>query len=94
MLWPAFLPSHPIVLLPHYYQALELEPGNVLATKIVQRLEPTVLERREKLKEEMLGEPCYPTIASVRQGFYDWQWYMKLTSVGERQADDYVTPNF
>lgn len=36
-------------------QVLELEPDNSLAKRAVERLEPVVNERREKLKEEMLG---------------------------------------
>lgn len=37
-------------------QVVELDPGNALATKTVQRLTPIVEEKREKMKEEMLGE--------------------------------------
>jgi hypothetical protein len=36
-------------------QVLELDPGNAAATSAVKRLTPPVTERREKLKEEMLG---------------------------------------
>lgn len=36
-------------------QVLELEPGNSIADKAVKRLLPVVEERREKLKEEMVG---------------------------------------
>ena len=36
-------------------QVLELDPGNAIAQKMVQRLAPVVEERREKLKEEMMG---------------------------------------
>lgn len=36
-------------------QVLELDPGNAAAASAVKRLTPTVMERREKLKEEMLG---------------------------------------
>ncbi len=38
-------------------QVKELDPGNVLAAKTVQRLTPIVEERREKMKDEMMGEP-------------------------------------
>ena len=37
-------------------QILELDPGNSLASSTVQRLTSVVDERREKMKEEMLGE--------------------------------------
>ena len=37
-------------------QVEELDPGNSLAASTVQRLTPIVNERREKMKEEMLGE--------------------------------------
>jgi hypothetical protein len=37
-------------------QVKELDPTNALAMKSVQRLTPVVEERREKMKEEMLGE--------------------------------------
>lgn len=36
-------------------QALELEPGNGAAAAAVKRLTPVVEERREKLKQEMMG---------------------------------------
>ena len=36
-------------------QVLELDPGNAVALKTVERLLPVVTERREKLKEEMMG---------------------------------------
>ena len=39
-------------------QIKELDPGNASAGKAVQRLTPIVNERREKMKDEMLGE-CY-----------------------------------
>ena len=39
-------------------QVLELEPGNPVADRAVQRLTPVVEERREKLKEEMMGALC------------------------------------
>ena len=38
-----------------YMQIKELDPGNVSAGKAVQRLTPIVNERREKMKDEMLG---------------------------------------
>ena len=41
-----------------YKQIKELDPGNASAGKAVQRLTPIVNERREKMKDEMLGE-CY-----------------------------------
>lgn len=34
----------------------ELDPDNALANKTVLRLTPIVNERREKMKDEMLGE--------------------------------------
>jgi hypothetical protein len=37
----------------------ELDPDNALAAKTVQRLTPVVNERREKMKEEMLGAPIF-----------------------------------
>ncbi|KAI7841133.1 hypothetical protein COHA_005103 [Chlorella ohadii] len=37
-------------------KVLELDPGNAIAQKSVQRLTPIVEERREKLKEEMMGK--------------------------------------
>ena len=39
-------------------QIKELDPGNVSAGTAVQRLTPIVNERREKMKDEMLGEHC------------------------------------
>lgn len=37
-------------------QVLELESNNQTAAAAVKRLEPIVAERREKLKEEMIGK--------------------------------------
>ena len=37
-------------------QVLELDPENAWAVRTVQRLEPIVLERQEKMKEEMVGK--------------------------------------
>ncbi|XP_002980175.2 tetratricopeptide repeat protein 1 [Selaginella moellendorffii] len=37
-------------------KVLELDPANKEAAKAVRRLEPVVAERREKMKEEMLGK--------------------------------------
>jgi hypothetical protein len=34
---------------------LELEPGNSAAGQVAKRLTPVVVERREKLKDEMMG---------------------------------------
>jgi len=42
--------------LPHVWQVKDLDPGNALAKKTIQRLTPIVNERREKMKDEMLGE--------------------------------------
>ena len=39
-------------------QIKELDPGNASAGKTVQRLTPIVNERREKMKDEMLGKHC------------------------------------
>ena len=36
-------------------QVKELDPDNALATTTVQRLTPVVNERRERMKDEMLG---------------------------------------
>lgn len=38
-----------------HVQVLELEPGNAVADGMVKRLTPVVNERREKLKDEMMG---------------------------------------
>lgn len=40
-------------------QAQELNPGDVVATKSIARLQPIVAERQEKMKDEMLGEVHY-----------------------------------
>lgn len=37
-------------------QAMEIDPDNKVALSVIRRLEPIVQERREKMKEEMLGE--------------------------------------
>ncbi|EFN52759.1 hypothetical protein CHLNCDRAFT_26451, partial [Chlorella variabilis] len=37
-------------------KVLELEPANSVAGKVVKRLTPVVMERREKLKDEMMGK--------------------------------------
>ena len=37
-------------------KVLELEAGNRAAASAIARLEPLVNEKREKMKEEMLGE--------------------------------------
>lgn len=39
-------------------QTLELDPGNTVAVAKTGRLEPVVAERREKMKDEMIGEPA------------------------------------
>eukprot|EP00245_Coleochaete_scutata_P009137 TRINITY_DN2949_c1_g1_i1.p1 TRINITY_DN2949_c1_g1~~TRINITY_DN2949_c1_g1_i1.p1 ORF type:complete len:448 (+),score=100.46 TRINITY_DN2949_c1_g1_i1:180-1523(+) len=39
-----------------YKKVVELDPGNKQAHEAVRRLEPIVAEKREKLKEEMLGK--------------------------------------
>ena len=50
----------------------ELDPDNPLANNTVQRLTPVVEERREKMKDEMLGEALqrrlllYPLFAQQR----------------------------
>lgn len=36
-------------------QVVELDPGNAAAVAKAAKLEPVVLERREKMKEEMIG---------------------------------------
>lgn len=36
-------------------QTLELDPGNTVSVAKVARLEPVVAERREKMKDEMIG---------------------------------------
>lgn len=36
-------------------QVLQLAPGNAWAEQVIQRLQPEVQQRQEKLKEEMLG---------------------------------------
>lgn len=38
-------------------QVVQLDTANKLAVSTVERLKPVVDERREKMKEEMLGEP-------------------------------------
>ena len=43
-------------------QVKELDPDNPLADKTVQRLTPIVNERRERMKDEMLGECGYCTL--------------------------------
>ncbi len=48
-------------------QVLELDPGNAIAQKSVQRLTPIVEERREKLKEEMMGEQQLAVLGAVNQ---------------------------
>ena len=40
-------------------QVKELDPDNPLANKTVQRLTPIVDDRREKMKDEMLGEGAW-----------------------------------
>ena len=37
------------------WQVLELDPGDAAMQKTVKRLEPIVEERREKMKDEMMG---------------------------------------
>lgn len=39
----------------HNVQVVELDPGNAAAVAKAAKLEPVVLERREKMKEEMIG---------------------------------------
>ena len=46
-------------------QIKELDPGNASAGKAVQRLTPIVNERREKMKDEMLGEFDLCRLSSV-----------------------------
>lgn len=40
---------------PSCLQTLELDPGNTVAVAKTARLEPVVAERREKMKDEMIG---------------------------------------
>ena len=47
----AYLPCPPACL-----QVLELDPGNAAAERVVKRLLLVVTDRREKLKDEMMGE--------------------------------------
>lgn len=54
----------------------QVDPGNPLATKAVARLEPVVNERREKLKDEMLGGQGGARL----QGYL---WGMRLAAVGQ-----------
>jgi hypothetical protein len=43
-------------------QTLELDPGNTVSVAKVARLEPVVAERREKMKDEMIGAAaCFAT---------------------------------
>lgn len=37
-------------------KAMEIDPDNKVALSVIRRLEPIVQERREKMKEEMLGK--------------------------------------
>ena len=39
-------------------QVVELDPGNTAMAAKVRRLEPIVADRREKMKEEMMGACC------------------------------------
>ena len=52
-------------------QAQELNPGDVVATKSIARLQPIVAERQEKMKDEMLGEVCYVQLLAVQSGLQD-----------------------
>ena len=40
-----------------HVQVLSINSGNASMAATVKRLEPIVAERREKMKEEMMGEP-------------------------------------
>lgn len=60
-------------------QVLELEPGNSAASKTVQRLEPVVAERREKLKEEMMGERWGGGMGRRADGWHS-KWRMWLAA--------------
>lgn len=61
---------------------LELEPANSVAGKVVKRLTPVVMERREKLKDEMMGEGagaaarlldrCCADVVVVQQALASW----------------------
>ena len=43
-------------------QTLELDPGNTVSMAKTARLEPVVAERREKMKDEMIGAAaCFAT---------------------------------
>jgi len=45
-------------------QVLELDPGNAAMSGKVRRLEPIVAERREKMKDEMMGACCISVVVA------------------------------
>ena len=55
-----------VTAIPVCWQVLELEPGNRHAAAQAAKLEPVVLEQREKMKDEMIGALiiCAPELLS------------------------------
>ena len=54
---------------------LEIDPSNDQARKAIRRLEPLAAEKREKMKEEMIGKSFF--FSGLYLGFL-WYLCMKL----------------